>query len=131
MSRTVLIAAVSLAFSTLAAAGPTMEKDGVLRDTNGNTLYLFAKDEAGKSNCNDACILKWPAFTAKADAQANADLTIVVRNDGSRQWALKGKPLYYFAGDAKAGDTHGEGIGGVWSVVRSGAAVSKTTPSTY
>lgn len=131
MFRTLTLAAVSLSLSTLASAGPTLEKDGMLRDASGRTLYVFAKDEIGKSNCNDGCIAKWPAFAAKAEAQANGDLTLVVRNDGTRQWALKGKPLYFFAGDAKAGDANGDGMGGVWSVLRSGATISQATPSTY
>ena len=93
----------------------------MLRDATGRTLYLFAKDEAGKSNCVDACLAKWPAFMAAADAQPAGDLTLVTRNDGSKQWALNGKPLYYFAGDGTVGDTKGDGLGGVWSVVRSNA----------
>jgi len=30
--------------------------------------------------------------------------------------AIAGHPLYRFSGDAKAGDTKGEGFGGVWHV---------------
>lgn len=131
MFRTLTLAAVSLSLSALACAGPTVEKDGMLRDANGRTLYVFAKDEVGKSNCNDGCSAKWPAFAAKAEAQASGDLTLVVRNDGTKQWALKGKPLYFFAGDAKAGDANGNGMGGVWSVLRSGATVSQAPTSTY
>ncbi len=34
-----------------------------------------------------------------------------------RQWTVKGKPLYFFAGDTKVGDRNGDGSGGVWHVV--------------
>ena len=38
------------------------------------------------------------------------------------QWAVKGKPLYYFAGDAKPGERNGDGSGGTWHVVGQSAA---------
>lgn len=135
MFRTLLIAAVSLTVSTLAAAGPTMEKDGMLRDGSGKTLYVFAKDQISKSNCTGACIATWPAFVAKPEAQANGDLTLVVREDGSKQWALKGQPLYYFVGDATPGDAKGDGMGGTWRAVRTAgtpaAAATIATPTSY
>ena len=131
MIRNFKLALIALTFCSVAGAATTMEKDGVLRDESGRTLYLFAKDEAGKSNCVEACLAKWPAFVAKTDAKPSGDLTLVTRNDGSKQWALKGKPLYYFAGDAKAGDINGDGMGGVWAVIRSGAPAAKTGASTY
>ena len=131
MTRNFKLALIALTFCSVASAATTMEKDGVLRDESGRTLYLFAKDEAGKSNCVEACLAKWPAFMAKADAKPSGDLTVVTRNDGSKQWALKGKPLYYFAGDAKAGDINGDGMGGVWAVIRSGAASPKPGAAPY
>lgn len=132
MTRNLKLALIALSFCTVAGAATTVEKDGVLRDETGRTLYLFAKDEVGKSNCVEGCLAKWPAFAAKADAQPSGDLTVVTRNDGSKQWALKGKPLYYFIGDAKAGDVNGDGMGGVWSAVRSSApAAAKAGAYSY
>ena len=96
----------------------------MLRDSTGRTLYVFAKDEINKSNCSNDCAKVWPAFVAKEGAQPSGDLTLVVRDDGARQWALKGKPLYFYAGD-KAGDINGDGMGGTWSAVRSGTASNK------
>ena len=52
-----------------------------------------------------------------SDAPAGA-LGIIERNDGVRQWALNGQPLYFWAGDAERGDATGDGVGGVWDVVR-------------
>lgn len=118
MKRNLIIAAISLAFTTLAFGAATTEVNGVLRDNTGRTLYVFAKDEANKSKCANECAKIWPAFVAKEGAQPNGDLTLITREDGSgKQWVLKGKPLYYYVGD-KAGETNGDGIGGTWSVIR-------------
>ncbi|MCY1368458.1 Secreted repeat [compost metagenome] len=45
--------------------------------------------------------------------------TIIVREDGKKQWAYKGWPLYYWAKDTKAGDKTGDGVAnGAWKVAR-------------
>jgi len=41
-------------------------------------------------------------------------LTTFERPDGVTQVAYAGHPLYYFANDPAAGDTNGQGVGGVW-----------------
>ena len=43
-------------------------------------------------------------------------LTTFARPDGTMQVAINGIPLYYFAGDTKAGDTTGQGKSGKWFV---------------
>ena len=117
-----LIAALSASLILAACAGmPAKVADGALTDAGGRTLYTFDKDVAasGKSVCNGPCIANWPAFTAPADATASGDYSIVTRDDGSKQWAFKGKPLYTFAKDAKAGDRTGDGFNGnTWHVAR-------------
>ena len=55
---------------------------------------------------------------AKAGASADGEFTLVERKDGAMQWAINGMPLYYWAGDANPGDTTGDGVGGVWHVVK-------------
>jgi len=40
------------------------------------------------------------------------------RSDSSKQTTFRGWPLYFFVGDAKAGDVKGEGVGDVWFVLR-------------
>jgi predicted lipoprotein with Yx(FWY)xxD motif len=42
----------------------------------------------------------------------------VTRDDGTKQYAWKGKPLYYWKNDRKAGDTGGHGFRDVWSVAQ-------------
>jgi predicted lipoprotein with Yx(FWY)xxD motif len=86
--------------------GPT------LVDAKGMTLYTWGNDSIpGKSLCNAQCAGNWPPLVAGADAQAMGEWTIVTRDDGTKQWAYKGKPLYTYRSDAKAGDVTGNGRG--------------------
>ncbi len=94
-----------------------------LTGADGKTLYIFKKDTAdsGKSVCNGNCADNWPPYAAddltevKADSAATGKLTIVTRDDGSKQLAYNGMPLYYFAADKAAGDTNGSAIAN-WAV---------------
>lgn len=97
--------------TTKAANGTT-----VLADAKGMTLYTFAKDMPGASNCNDNCAKNWPPLTAPADAKAMGDFTVITRTDGSKQWAHKGMALYTWIKDMKPGETSGDGMGGAWKV---------------
>ncbi|MBF5094876.1 hypothetical protein F1643_10660 [Azospirillum sp. INR13] len=90
----------------------------VLTDAKGMTLYVFDKDTAGKSACNGPCATNWPPLTAPASAKPMGKYTVVTRDDGSRQWAYDGKPLYTWAKDAKPGDTTGDGVNNVWHVAK-------------
>jgi predicted lipoprotein with Yx(FWY)xxD motif len=99
---------------------PAVASNGVLTGSNGMTLYTFDRDAAGsgKSACNGPCATNWPPLMAAAGAQPSGDYTIVVRDDGSRQWAHKGQPLYYWIKDAKPGDRTGDGVNKVWHLAR-------------
>jgi predicted lipoprotein with Yx(FWY)xxD motif len=120
-----LLLASTLALATVAAhAGPTATHEGVMTDLEGKTLYTFDKDAPGRSNCAGDCLAKWPAFMARAEARESGNFTLVARAEGGKQWAFKGKPLYYFAGDQAAGQRNGNGIGGVWHAVDAGQADS-------
>ncbi|MDP2020432.1 MAG: hypothetical protein U1C47_26930 [Hydrogenophaga sp.] len=112
-----------------AHAQPVM-RDGVLADATGRTVYTFDKDEMGKSHCTGGCLSLWPAFVAKPDAAAKGDFGLIETN-GVRQWTVKGKPLYYYAADAKPGERNGAGKGGVWHVVTDKAATASAATSTY
>jgi predicted lipoprotein with Yx(FWY)xxD motif len=91
-----------------------------LTGEDGKTLYVFTADSANKSACADACATTWPPFTIDADESVKAGdgvtgtLTTFARADGKMQVAINGLPLYYFANDAKAGDTNGQGLNGKW-----------------
>lgn len=88
----------------------------ILVDPKGLTLYTFDNDRQGVSNCYDGCAVDWPPFYAKPDATDYGYFSVIQRQDGEYQWAYKGAPLYYWIGDARPGDTNGDGIGGVWHV---------------
>ncbi|MGY0779614.1 COG4315 family predicted lipoprotein [Azospirillum argentinense] len=90
----------------------------VLTDSKGMTLYVFDRDAGGKSACNGQCATNWPPLMAPAGAKAMGDYSVVTRDDGSMQWAYKGKPLYGWAKDGKPGDTTGDGVNNVWHVAR-------------
>jgi predicted lipoprotein with Yx(FWY)xxD motif len=113
----ILLAACS---SMMAAAAPATVADGVLVGPNGMTLYTFDRDAmgSGKSMCNGACATNWPPLMASAGDAGSGDWSVVVRDDGARQWAYRGKPVYYWAKDAKAGDRTGDGFNNVWHLAR-------------
>ncbi len=100
------------------AAEPAMEKDGMLVDAKGMTLYTYDKDSDGKSACNGQCAENWPPLMADASAMADGKWSVVKRDDGSMQWAYDDKPLYTFVMDKKAGDVTGDGKMGVWHVAK-------------
>jgi predicted lipoprotein with Yx(FWY)xxD motif len=119
-----IAAFATLTVALLAAASAfaqTTDSGGLLRDKAGKTLYTFDKDSGNESRCFDGCATAWPPFMAAEGAQAKDKLTLVARKGGGMQWAFDGKPLYYFAGDAKVGDVSGDGSGGVWHVIKIGA----------
>jgi predicted lipoprotein with Yx(FWY)xxD motif len=93
-------------------------KGKALVDAKGMTLYILDRDNvAGKSSCNGQCATNWPPFMAAAGAHDMASWTVVTRDDGSKQWAYKGKPLYTWHDDKKPGDVDGDGRGNnVWHI---------------
>lgn len=112
------IAVAAVFASTLAlAAGPKMA-GGMLVDDAGMTLYTFDKDTEGKSACNGPCAKLWPPLIAAADAKPDAAMTVIARDDGAKQWAYKGKPLYTYANDKKAGDKAGDNFKDVWHIAK-------------
>ena len=92
---------------------------GVLTDTKGMTLYTFDNDkEPNKSACAGNCLNNWPVLKAEAADKNMGEWTVITRDDGSKQWAYKGKPLYYFSMDKAAGDKLGDGRGMVWHIAK-------------
>jgi predicted lipoprotein with Yx(FWY)xxD motif len=90
-------------------------------DQAGRSLYLLTKDSANTTTCTATCVASWPAFevagsgtVAAGDGVTGALATLTRSDDGNRQVTYNGVPLYYFGGDSKAGDTNGQGLGGVW-----------------
>ena len=89
-----------------------------LTGEDGRALYLFGSDTAGSgtSTCTGQCADNWPAFeleageTVTGGSGVTGTFATITRDDGSMQVTYNGLPLYYFAGDTKAGDTNGKAI---------------------
>ena len=119
-ARHSLLACAILAGCASMAAAPASVANGVLTGPNGMTLYTFDKDTAGngKSVCNGPCATNWPPLMAAETDKPAGDYSIVVRDDGKKQWAFKGKPLYYWVKDTKPGDMTGDGFNKVWQAAK-------------
>ncbi len=107
----VLLAACAVT-TTAQAQTPASAMNGVLVGPNQMTLYVFDKDAvgSGKSVCNGGCATNWPPLMVAPGATATGDWSLVARDNGDQQWAYKGRPLYYWAKDAKPGDRTGDGL---------------------
>jgi predicted lipoprotein with Yx(FWY)xxD motif len=111
--------AAGAAFAAEPAGPAPKASNGMLVTAKGMTLYTFDKDAAGKSACNGQCAVNWPPALASDDAKPAGAWTIVVRDDGLKQWAYNGKPVYAFAKDGKPGDTTGDGfLNGAWHIAK-------------
>ncbi|MEO6030879.1 MAG: hypothetical protein ABIP61_03080 [Burkholderiaceae bacterium] len=112
----VTFAAIALSGCASMQHAPAQVADGVLVGPNGMTLYTFDKDTTGngKSVCNGPCAVNWPPLMANDGAKPMGQYSVVTRDDGKKQWAVNGKPLYFWAKDAKAGDKTGDGVLGIW-----------------
>jgi predicted lipoprotein with Yx(FWY)xxD motif len=103
-----------------------------LTGAGGMTLYEFKNDTPDTSTCTGTCATNWPALTAPAGSTitpptgATGTFSLITRPDGTMQVAYDHQPLYYYAGDSKAGDTTGQGLLGKWFV----APASGVAPTT-
>jgi predicted lipoprotein with Yx(FWY)xxD motif len=96
-----------------------------LVDARGRSLYLFEKDRHGRSACYGTCASVWPPLAAsgrvaRGTGVSAGKLGTVARRGGGRQVTYGGHPLYYYAGDHRAGQTRGEGLnqfGAKWYVL--------------
>jgi predicted lipoprotein with Yx(FWY)xxD motif len=114
-----LLAASAVHAAEPASATPPMAKGGMFVTAKGMTLYTFAKDTAGKSVCNGQCATNWPPAIAGDGAKPAGDWTLVTRDDGMKQWAYKGRPVYAWIKDSKPGDTTGDGfLNGAWHIAK-------------
>ena len=109
-----------------AAAALNMEHPGNVALIEGNNgfsyihaetgfrLYVTDRDKNGKSSCNAGCARAWvPLAIDDADTKPIGDWSIVNRDDGTRQWAYKGHPVYTLFHDSPEKPI-GNGVEGVW-----------------
>ena len=98
---------------------PAVNAGGIMVGTaNRMTLYTFDKDGVNQSNCNDQCAVNWPPLLASSGDVGRGDFSVLTRADGRKQWALVGKPLYFWSKDVRPGDTTGDKVNGTWHVFR-------------
>jgi len=103
----------------------TTDLGDVLVDSDGMTLYRFANDEPGVSNCAGGCLSAWPPLLVEAGEEPVAGegvtgtLGTIERDDGTTQVTINDLPLYHWASDAAPGDIGGQGVGNNWWVVAS------------
>lgn len=116
LAGALIAASAALAQTAAPAKVADTSKGKALVDAKGMTLYTFDRDTAGKSACNGQCAQNWPPLMAAANASASGDWSVVTRDDGSKQWAYKGKPLYLWVKDTKPGEVTGDGVNNVWHV---------------
>ncbi len=115
---------VLLATPAFAAEAPrqvVLQQNGrgwVLTDEKHMTLYTSEKDvEPGKSTCNTTCAKQWPPLLVTRDAdRAGGEWSTIAREDGTKQWAFRDKPLYLYNRDRAPGDANGDGMANLWIV---------------
>ncbi len=66
--------------------------------TTQDTIYRRGK-KIGTGACDAKCQKSWIPFRAPDDAVARGYWELMVRDDGSRQWAYKGHALYTYMND--------------------------------
>ena len=105
----------------------------ILTTSNGMTVYAFTKDTGGMSACVAACAAAWPpvkvdSMTLPSGLDA-ATFKVIKRADGTFQLEAGQQPLYTYAADSAAGQTNGQGVGGLWYVVKPDGSLNKTMAS--
>lgn len=94
-------------------------KGSIFVDLNGMTLYTFDRDTSGHtSTCDGQCAERWRPLIASDDAQAKGDFTVIIRNDGSKMWAYRYRPLYTSQYDKAPGDINGYDTANLWHIAR-------------
>ncbi len=98
----------------------------LLATRGGHTLYSLSVETHGKFVCTamSGCTSIWHPLTVAAGVvpKGPVKLGTVKRPEGTVQVTYRGRPLYTFGGDKKAGQTKGEGIHdvGTWHAAIAG-----------
>ncbi len=131
------------ATATSAPAAMTEPTISIVNDPNfgqilvgdkGMTLYAFTKDTPDTSTCTGGCLKAWPALVTmgKPNLGPGVDASMIGTAklaDGTLIVTYNHIPLYYFAKDAAAGDTKGQGVGSVWYVVGPDGKLNQKMPA--
>lgn len=104
----------------------------ILTDANGMTLYTYKPDTATTSACTGQCLTNWPPLKFSGSSTPTASSTLpgsLTAVAGQVQY--QGHFLYTFAGDTAAGQTNGEGKGGVWFVATTDLSTLSSSGNGY
>src|SRR6266516_6228610 len=105
----------------------------VLANSHGLTLYYYGADKrgGGTSACTGGCATAWPPLAAPVKAPAGVRLPgplgMITRPGGVRQVTINGFPVYLYAGDKAPGQATGNGMEGIWHVIKVRSATAATT----
>jgi len=106
--------------------------NAVLTTTKGRTLYSLSVEKNGKFICTASCLSVWHPLMVPAGVKpiGPVKLGTVKRPEGGTQVTYKGRPLYRFGGDTKAGQANGEGIKdvGTWHAASPPQQAAEPTP---
>ena len=101
----------------------------VLTTTKGRTLYSLSVEKNGKFICTGPCLGTWHPLIVAAGVKPTGPVKLgtIKRPEGGIQVTYRGRPLYRFGADSKAGEANGEGIKdvGTWHA----ATTSKALPA--
>jgi predicted lipoprotein with Yx(FWY)xxD motif len=105
----------------------------VLTTTKGRTLYSLSVEKHGKFICKGSCLSAWHPLVVPAGTKPTGPVklgTIVRPDNGVTQVTYRGRPLYRFGGDSKAGEANGEGIKdvGTWHAATASRVTAQPTP---
>jgi predicted lipoprotein with Yx(FWY)xxD motif len=98
----------------------------VLAEANGQVVYTYGNDKKGGSpTCTGSCASTWPPVTGNPKSISAetrpGTLGTVSMADGGKQITYNGYPLYTYKG-AKPLSTSGNGVGGLWHVIKLSAS---------
>ncbi len=117
------VLAMTPAQETVVRISQNVKLGSILTDAQNMTLYTYKKDTADASNCTGACAKLWLPLTIPQGVTPIAAPGIAgnigefERADGAYQILYNDAPLYRYAGDKTSGDTNGNGLDNLWSVV--------------
>ena len=123
-------AAAQTAAQTAALKVARTSAGTVLASGRGLTLYYYIEDKpgSGKSVCTGSCASAWPPLAAPVRAPAGVRLPgplgMIIRPGGGAQVTINGYPIYTYAGDKALGQAAGNGIEGVWHVIKIGSGTA-------
>lgn len=100
-----------------------------LTDQRGHALYMFSRDDKGRSNCTGPCAKAWPPALSFDEPKAGQGVdtakvgsidAVDAKGRPRRHTTYSGWPLYYYEVDGETASTTGHGVfsyTGFWHLV--------------